>query len=60
VRAGFEQENWRKIQMKMNLKLAPNLNLAHGAHEAYLTCDGKRLAHVSYETCGKCVPFSMA
>ena len=46
--------------MKMNLKLAPNLNLAHGAHEAYLTCDGKRLAHVSYETCGKCVPFSMA
>jgi len=53
LRVGFEQENWREIQIKMNLKLAPNLNLAHGAHEAYLTCDGKCLAHVSYGTCGK-------
>ena len=41
--------------MKKNLKSAPNFHLAHGAHEAYLTCDGKRLAHVKYGTCGKCV-----
>jgi len=34
--------------------LAPILHLAHGAHEAYLTCDGKRLAHVKYGICGKC------
>ena len=40
--------------MKKNLKLAPILHLAHGTHEAYLTCDGKHLAHVKYGICGKC------
>ncbi len=40
--------------MKKNLKVAPILHLAHGAHVAYLTCDGKNLAHVKYGICGKC------